>query len=80
MGTEAFREELDHEVDYIFDNLEPLLKDKPNYYNEDSVIKSKIKQILVFLRSKRYVYDVPMIAKYRNYEYNGNNTLQEEHI
>jgi len=35
MGTEAFREELDHEVDYIFDNLEPLLKDKPSYYQED---------------------------------------------
>ena len=80
MGTEAFRAELDHEVDYIFDNLEPLLKDKPSYYQEDALIKSKIKQILIFLRGQRNVYDVPMIAKYRNYEYNCGNTLQEEHV
>jgi hypothetical protein len=35
MGTDAFKLELDHEVDYIFDNLEPLLKENSNYYQED---------------------------------------------
>jgi hypothetical protein len=44
------------------------------------VIKSKIKVILVYLRSQRYVYDVPMISKYRQYEYKVGNFLQEKHI
>lgn len=35
----------------------------------------RIKQILIFLRSKEYLYDVPMIAKYRKFDYQGGQIL-----
>ncbi len=80
MGTEAFKAELDHEVDYIFDNLSNSIQNHERVYHNDSNIKARIRQILIFLRSKDYLYDVPMIAKYRKFDYQGGQILQEHHV
>ena len=80
MGTEAFKAELDQEVDYIFDNLSHSIENNQRVYQDDLNIKGRIKQILIFLRSKDYLYDVPMIAKYRKFDYQGGQILQELHV
>ena len=80
MGTEAFKAELDHEIDYIFDNLTHSIENNQRVYQDDLNIKGRIKQILIFLRSKDYLYDVPMIAKYRKFDYQGGQILQEHHV
>lgn len=69
MGAEAFKAELDHEVDYIYDNLAFSIENKQRIFQDDLNIKARIKQIIIFLRSKEYYYDVPMIAKYRKFDY-----------
>jgi len=62
MGSEAFKAELDHEVDYIFENIFRVIENNARVFQDDINVKQRIKQILIFLRSKDYLYDVPMIA------------------
>ena len=43
MGTEALKAELDHEIDYIFDNLTHSIENNQRVYQDDLNIKGRIK-------------------------------------
>jgi hypothetical protein len=39
-----------------------VIENNARVFQDDINVKQRIKQILIFLRSKDYLYDVPMIA------------------
>lgn len=74
-SQDDFEEDVINEAGYIFNRLVNI-KDSSNFLMKEDVIRQKLILILGYLR-KDYL-DVPMIAKYRKYEYQ--NPLEEDDI
>lgn len=84
-AQKAFEQDLQMEVDFIFNQItmtEERMQLQQNFLHHEIEVKKRIHQILLFIRSQKYYYDVPMIAKYRKHDYQGTqqHLLNQEHV
>ena len=66
-NKEGLKDDIIQEAEYIFPRLIKLSRNVQDKYIHEDQIKEKIQGVLKFMR-KEYL-DVPMIAKYRSYDY-----------
>ena len=73
--TEMIAEDINREVKYIYDRMTKMTLDSGLFTYED-LVKEKIGKLLHFMR--REYLDLPMIERYRKYDYGP--TLTDEHV
>jgi hypothetical protein len=59
------------EIEFIFNQLVEKRSQQDAFHHHETEIKSRIHQILLFIRSQKFYFDIPMITQYRKHDYQG---------